>query len=272
MVEILQIMPFVFASALFSGESVVESLNVRLNSGNPTNCLSRFVNYQVNARKDTFIPNTNFWAIGIDFSCASPWNGTFGSLRAGTLISPRHIVYAAHYPLAIGSRMLFVDEEGRVCPCYLEKGKQINGTDIMIGSLNAEVTPNIKPAKLLPDDFHRYLKNCGAGLPVATFNRQEKLFLTESIAIKTNKTSRAYVGSRIPQRKELSGFRESIIVGDSGNPVFLLLGGEPVLLCCLHFGGCGSGPALHLYAGEIQRVMNELCPGYNLEFHDFEKP
>lgn len=246
-------------------------LSHRLESCNPTNCLSRFIDYSSNARKDIFIHNTNFWAKGIDFSCVSPWNSVGGSLRAGTLISRRHIVFAAHFQLQKGARMLFVDRAGNVCPCYLGNTKDIPGTDIMIGALETEVTPNISPAKLLPLDFHKYLPEFGIGMPIATFNRQEKLFLTEANAIPYTRQSRGYIRSSITKCKSFEKFRERIVVGDSGNPAFLLIGNEPVLLCCLQFGGYGSGPALHLYAKEIQAVMDQLCPGYRLEFYNFEK-
>lgn len=257
----------ILSFVIFPAEGIVR----RLESGEPAKSLSRFIDYPVNARKDIFRPNTNFWAKGIDFSCASPWNSSSGALRAGTLISRRHIVYAAHYPLAAGTRIVFVDGDGNVCPCNLEKSKKIAGTDIMIGSLNAEVTPNINPARLLPHDFAKYLSGCGAGLPIATFNRQEKLFLTAAGAIPTSRSPNAYAHSLIPARKEFQNHRERIVVGDSGNPAFLLLNGEPVLLYCLHYGGCGAGPALHLYAFEIQRIMDELCPGYRLEFYRFKR-
>ena len=267
MLRFREIIVIILSLAILPAKGIVR----RLESGDPAKSLARFADYSVNAKKDVFKPNTNFWAKGIDFSCASPWNGSSGALRAGTLISRRHIVYAAHYPLSIGARILFVDSEGNVCPCYLEKSKKIAGTDIMIGSLNAEVTPNINPARLLPRDFAKYLDGNGSGLPVATFNRQEKLFLTASGAIPTGKFPSAYAHSMIPSRKEFQNHRERIVVGDSGNPAFLLLDDEPVLLYCLHYGGCGAGPALHLYAYEIQQIMNELCPGYKLEFYRFKR-
>ena len=257
------------ALPLLANGAIERDVGARLAVANPTNSLSRFIGYSQNARRDIFIPNTNFWAKGIDFSCASPWNSAGGALRAGTLISKRHVVFAAHFPLPPGTRMLFVDGDGNVCPCYLARTKAISGTDIMIGALDAEVTPNIKPAVLLPADFHQFLPERGTGMPVATFNRQEKLFLTESNAIPTNRLSKGYVRSSVIHRKDFGAFRERIVVGDSGNPVFLLIGDEPVLLCCLQFGGCGLGPALHLYANEIQRAMDELCPGYKLEFYSF---
>ena len=171
------------------GDYSVKNLEERLAKSTSAKVLSRYVDYKANAPRDIFIANTNFWARGIDFSCVSPWNSKSGSLRGGTLISPRHIVCSAHFPLIIGTRILFVnDADGGVCPCYLEKKKVVKGTDIMIGLLNAEVTPNIKPAKILPDNYELFLDEKGFGMPVATFNQNEELFLTESNVIFSDNT------------------------------------------------------------------------------------
>ena len=62
-----------------------------------------------------------------------------------------------------------------------------------------------------------------------------------------------------------------IVTGDSGNPAFLLIGSEPILLYCLHTGGVGHGPAIHAHRREIQKAMDELCPGYMLEVFDFSR-
>ena len=68
--------------------------------------------------------------------------------------------------------------------------------------------------------------------------------------------------------KALSG---KIVGGDSGDPAFLLIGDEPILLYCLHYGGVGSGPPLHHHRKEIQKAMDDLCPGYKLEMFNFRK-
>ena len=57
----------------------------------------------------TFIRNAGCWANGVDLSCASPWNSTGGSQRAGTLVSRRHVLFCKHasfYP-AINASMIF---------------------------------------------------------------------------------------------------------------------------------------------------------------------
>lgn len=205
-----------------------------------------------------------FWLKDVDFSCVSPWNDGAGALRAGTLISKRHIVFAKHFALWKGVRILFTDNVVGVCPCYVGASKAIPGTDIQVAALNAEVTPNIRPAKILPEDYAKWIGN-GKGLPIVTFNQWEQVFLSECRGITSN--GGANVASTNENWKALGG---KIVVGDSGNPAFLLIGSEPILLYCLLSGGVGIGPAIHRYRREIQKAMDELCPGYKLQVFDFK--
>ena len=165
------------------------------------------------------------------------------------------------------SNGVFVGEDGRVCPCYVEATKEIDDTDIMIGLLNAELTPNIHPAKILPPDYEKYIGD-GGGIPVVTFNQHENAFLTYMTMIFTDPKVRMLCG-REPADPKQKLFRRQIIVGDSGDPAFLLIGNHPILLYCLYGGGCGSGHALHRKRYQIQTAMDELCPGYRLESFDF---
>lgn len=274
-----------------------DAIDKRLATADPKLGICRFVDYPPSRGKLGFPRclfekplelNTNFWLRGVDFSCVSPWNDSTGAFRAGTAISKRHIVFANHFPLWKGVRISFVGEDGEVCPCHVEATKRVGDTDIAVGLLNAELTPNIRPAKILPMDFEATLGN-GNGFPVITFNQQEKAFLTELDAIPTNRfisygRQRTRNGEWRPMPKTVwnvrssvstnavrAAFRELIVGGDSGNPAFLLLGDEPIILCCLRGGGCGCGPALHLYRREIQAAMDELCPGYKLEAFKFGK-
>lgn len=260
-------------AALTWVQAANENVDRRLKDADPAVSMHRFINYPAGARWDTFVHNPKFWAKGVDFSCASPWNSMSGTLRAGTLISKRHIIFADHFPLADGTRIVFVGEDGGVCPCYVEKTKRVEQTDMRIGLLNAEVTPNIRPAKILPEDFGKYLGE-GVGLPVATFNQKEKLFLTEAVRIHspTNGYPRRGIFSNVSKDEHRAKFREPLVKGDSGNPAFFLLGDQAVLACCLTSGRTGAGPAPHMWQKEIQAVMDELCPGYKLElFSDWER-
>ena len=269
----MTLMSLVLATALAPVKfDLAADVDSRITGCEPASALSRFVGYPGKAASDCFVINTNFWLRGIDFSCVSPWNSGGGVLRAGTAISKRHIVFAKHFPLWKGVRIVFVGEDGGVCPCRIEATKWITGTDIMVGLLDAELTPNIRPAKILPDDFRMWIGQ-GGGLPVITFNRKEQAMVNTLSYLPDASASSHIVMCAKPSDERRSRFREDIAVGDSGNPVFLLIGDEPVLLFCLYGVGIGGGNgfALHCYRREIQTAMDELCPGYKLECFDFSK-
>jgi len=232
-------------------------------AANPTNGLSRFVGYP-----QSFRPNPSFWLKDVDFSCASPWNSATGRLRAGTAISRRHIVFAKHFPLSKGCRILFIDGQGETCPCYLEKVQPIEKTDIAVGLLNAELTPNIVHAKLLPADAEERLGDL-RGLPVVTLNQNEEAVLNQVGEVPDPELASARFRGEPSKDERRNLFRKTLITGDSGSPTFLLIDKTPVLLYCLLGGGSGSGYALHKYRREIQSAMDALCPGYALETYDF---
>ena len=140
----------------------------------------------------------------------------------------------------------------------------------MIGLLNAELTPNIVPAKVLPENYAGYIGD-GGGFPVVTFNQYEKAFLTYLAPLSPNPRL-LLVKGREPSSLRQRRFHERIVVGDSGNPAFLLLDRQAVLLYTLYGGSCGSGHGLHAVRREIQAAMDALCPGYRLETFDFTKP
>ena len=254
----------------FATNSIVE----RIAGADPAVCLSRFDDYPPSKGRlgfprclweKPFPANEKFWLKDVDFSCASPWSDESGTVRAGTLISKRHIIFAKHFPLWKGVRILFVDGEGEVCPCRVEATKALEKCDIAIGSLDYEVSPNIHPAKILPEDFAKWIGN-GKGLPIVTFNQQEQVLLSECRGITSNGVANA--ASANVAWKGLGG---KIVTGDSGNPAFLLIGDQAILVYCLLSGGVGHGPAIHSYRREIQEAMDELCPGYTLEVFDFEQ-
>ena len=247
-----------------------ESVERRLETAVTNNALTRFVSYPDAGGGGVFKANTNFWAGGIDFSCASPLNSCSGRMRAGTLISPRHIIGAKHFPLSVGARILFVGEGGWACPCYIEKTKALPDCDIQIGLLNAEVSPDIHPAKILPQDYVDYI-GAGEGLPTVRLNQFGEAVLYSLAPLPTNGQMRANICFRNPVSDRGRLFTKKTVMYDSGGPMFLLIGDMPVLLCCLYGGAFGSGPAIHCRRVQIQAAMDELCPGYKLEAFDFKK-
>ncbi len=104
--------------------------------------------------------------------------------------------------------------------------------------------------------------------PIITFNQIEQALVSEATT-KVKADGRIDFTNHPEFQSGLAKFAGKIGRGDSGNPAFLIYGGWPILLYCVQFGGCGQGPCLHLRREDIQRTMDDLCPGYKLDEFDF---
>ena len=254
---------------------IVQSVDARIREADPAVALARFEAYPSGAGFGRFKPNPKFWAKEIDFSCASPWNSQGGRVRAGTLVSKRHIVFATHFPIDKGTRIVFVGQDGEVCPCWIEAVEHLEQSDISVGLLNADVTPNVHPAKIMPDNFEQYIGS-GEGLPIVTLDQFERAIVNDSAKIAKELPDKEPIFTlagkgKMPTDPQRLKFQRKMVVGDSGSPAFMIVGKEPILLFCLKFGGCGGGPAIHRRREDIQKAMNNLCPGYKLEEFDFSR-
>jgi len=257
----------------------VDVVNARLGSSvdNLPNCLSRFNDYPPGSGKlgfprclfeDPLPSNQRFWLKGIDFSCVSPWNDSHGALRAGTAISKRHIIFAKHFPLDPGTRIAFVGKEGDVSHYSVKVTKALGSCDIMIGLLDYELTPDVRPAKVLPVNFEKWI-TVGSKWPVVTFNQFEQAVLSTLYGIANPVSGKCVIYNRKNASDRWQLFAKEIVGGDSGNPAFLLYGEHPILIYCLFSGGVGQGHMIHEHRQEVQQAMDELCPGYALEAFDF---
>ena len=61
-----------------------------------------------------YMRNEDLWCGDLDITCVSPWNSSGGHKKAGTLITPRHIIGAAHYEYSVGTVVRFVEKNGTV--------------------------------------------------------------------------------------------------------------------------------------------------------------
>jgi len=236
----------------------------------PKGRLERFLDYQTNAVKGVFHQNPNWYLNGIDFTCVSPWNSASGRLRAGTAISKRHIIFAKHYPVAVGARMAFVGDTGAVSHYTVTGTRALEGCDIMIGALDAELTPDIRPAKVLPVNFEKWITD-GRSWPLVTFNQHEQAFLCEMTSKWNQQAGMTILQNKLAGSYSARQYGGTIIVGDSGDPAFLMYGECPILVYCLLSGGLGYGPFIHRYRAQIQQAMDALVPRYHLNDFDFEK-
>ena len=260
--------------------AAIHAIDDRIAGLNPTNSLRKFLDYQTNGTN--FVLNPLFWAADIDTSCASMWNNSRWSTKghycdywtkAGTAISKRHIIAAYHYGLPVGTTLWFMGTNGCAYTRHVTGLQAVTNTDILIESLDSELPDAVMPVKILPANYSEYLDD-GRGLPVATFDQEEKLLVAETYAFPPFEKRTSVIEAYSPNNLTRKAFFEYVIGGDSGNPRFLILGNQLVLLCTMRYGWGGSGDFVTHFKTEIQNTMNALCPGYQLEevdLSDYEK-
>lgn len=185
------------------------------------------------------------------------WDGT----RTVTLVSPLHVVMAAHYVRKPGDLVVFRDAKGKRVPRTLKALLPItlpNGIapDIAVGLLDRSVP--LKFYKVPPADPSFAAQLPGSYVLVTDGERRlhcHEVASAEGWAIQFGYSEKIH-----------KAYWEDLIVGDSSNPSFILLHGEPVLVETHTTGGAGAGP----YYGDpevvaaINQRMTELGGGYQL--------
>ena len=192
-----------------------------------------------------YVRNTNFFLQGTHaeaLTCASPWNSRQAGNRAGTAITARHAVLANHYPLLAGDTLRFIASDNTVITRTVVQAARIfsngYGTDAWMILLDSDLPASITPCKIFPDGYKTYLPAgattaAAATLPVLAMDFSENgiaLDLIDEYAAAT--TPMMIYGA--PTLADRLAFYDPIISGDSGNPIFAVIGSELWLLSTLH--------------------------------------
>ena len=110
---------------------------------------------------------------------------------------------------------------------------------------------------VLPDNYADYLRN-GRGLPCIRLNQEEKVLVGNVSEITdSNRRTNAMlppVGS--PRRDFFGNLQLGLIAGDSGNPMFIIVNGRPVLLTV--WTSPESGTSIHVYKSDLNVMMSQL--------------
>ena len=228
------------------------------------------MNVYNNYCKPDFYPNTNCWAFGIDLSCASPTNSQSGTQRAGTAITPLHIVLAKHFGISNQKKIYFSGADGELIERSIKDSANENSNDIRVSLLSTNLPPCITPAKLLPVNYRDYIGN-GFGLPILMLDQEEHAIVAE---LNSLPKSSNYSSGSFPKNVRRKLYYEEVISGDSGNPVFLVFENQPIILYTFHTGGGGAGPFLTGNKDIIQSKLDMLSNdnGFTplpIQFFDF---
>ncbi len=224
----------------------------------------------------TYVRNVSNWAADVDLSCVSPWNSSGGASYAGTAISPRHVIFARHFPIPNGATVRFVTADNVVVNRIMTTSQALAGDgytyDLTIGKLDSDLPETITPATVLPSNVLNYLPSLSNeySLPCLAFDREEKALVTDLYSL-----SGSFVSCHQPADATRLTFFEQLISGDSGNPCFLIIDDVAVLITTWTYGGPGAGPRIHALHTEINAAMTTLGGGYQLtdvdlsDFTDF---
>lgn len=206
--------------------------------------------------------STSCWANPLDLTGVSPWNSAGGVYGTGTAISRRHLAVARHFPLQVGATCRFVTSANTTVEKVVQgvASSPLASVDIAICSLDSDLPASIKSYKIFPPSV--LSKWQSDSVPCFSFDQERKAIVKQIDTIEIFENTNFSNSTTYPL------LTEEIVGGDSGNPVFTIINGEPILMTCWFLGGGGSGPAYHKYAAHIQSLMDSLVPGYTLETVD----
>lgn len=167
----------------------------------------------------------NNWTAKLDLTGVS-WNDA----RTATLISPSHVVMAAHFTRPSDVAVMFHDKKGNPYERFITAVRTLAVGDIAVGRLNLPLPPEVT---------HYRFANAGdatIGRPVITSDQTSTLSVHRIEAVSGGVVRLGYVAGLNPL------YQRNLVVGDSGHPSFLWKNGELLLLETHSTGGPGAGP------------------------------
>ena len=158
---------------------------------------------------------------------------SFNVIQTCTLVTKQHVVMAAHYKRKVPSSVVFHDRNGKRLERVLVAARNVHG-DCAVGLLNEPVPAGYKVYPLLApsEGLAERLK----GEFVLVTDQKKRLFVHEVAGVSGDRIS-----FRFDAQKEV-GYGKMLVSGDSGNPSFIMVNGEPALIETHHTGGAGAGP------------------------------
>jgi hypothetical protein len=224
----------------------------------------------------SWIRNPASWVRVFNWTGVAAGINGLGGVGGGTLISRRHVLLSAHVPYpARPFDIFFANASSRTFTYKVTNVQQVGSTDIAIGTLDRDADPSLIVYRVLPDNWTQYIAN-KVIQPTATFIAVGLTAPTQSFVLpvlysgQTRKVSTADVtsivgglaGVDIPAFEVARAFGDAIIGGDSGNPIFAMLGDELVLLGAMYTGPdrgftVGTFPWLITQRGAIEAIMGQ---------------
>ena len=214
----------------------------------------------------SWIRNSASWVRVFNWTGLSAGINGLGGVGGGTLISRRHVLFANHVPYpARPFDIFFTNADSRTFNYKVTNVQQVGSTDIAIGTLDKDADPSLTVYRVLPDNWSQYIANktiqptatyiaMGLTTPTQTFvlpvlytGQDRKVSTADVISI-----AYGIAGVNIPAFEPARAFGDGVRGGDSGNPIFAMLGDELVLL-----GAWYTGPNLGYTVGTFPWLLDQ---------------
>jgi len=260
--------PSAYNTNNYAFADAMQAVDSKLVGISPTN--STYIYNEDCYSTTNFVRNTNCWASAYDLTCISPWNsyddpGQWDNRhRAGTLVTPRHVIFATHFDQIPTNQVLrFIDQDNNIIERTLVSKKRHPDyyryyPDLTIGLLDSDVPTNaISYAKVLPDNFPDYI-GTAKGIPALCLDQEEKALIADLREISDSGSSRKTTLFSYPSISSRAGYSEPLIGGDSGNPSFFILNQELVLLTVWTGGFAGSGTSVTDFKSDINQLISDV--------------
>lgn len=242
-------------------KNITDSIDLRIDG--KTSNSSKPIFSTRNNSSNIYNRNIDCWVADLDLTCISPWNSSGGSNMAGVLISPRHVLFAAHYQPSAGTTIKYITQNNivisrTITALQTDPSYTPYYPDIAVGVLDSDIPNTISFAKILPPNWTSYLPSIAhpKKLPVLITDQEKKAMIADLYAISN------YVTLLRPIDASRLAFYEDIIGGDSGSPSFLIINNQLVLLTV--WTSASQGTFVTTRKDVINTMMSNLGGGYQL--------
>lgn len=231
-----------------------------------------------------YVRNTNFFAYSYTqaLTCISPWNSGRAQRGAGILVTPRHVVFAAHWNPAVrpGWQIRFIDSTNGVHTRTVLGYTNVvsdygsgNENDIAVCVLDQDLDEKITPAKVLPSPEQTYsyspflskkLFNT-IGMSCLWFDQNENGYINYLISVSffCSLPNLSPMSSVCLNTHTNESWTKAPIGGDSGSGLFVDVGNNQLALVTT-LSTAYSGPYHGNYVQDINDTIAELDTKFGL--------
>jgi hypothetical protein len=219
----------------------------------------------------TYEYNTECVAYPVDLTCMAFWGTLDGDssdigCKRVVAITPRHVV-GGHCSIGVGYVWRFMTRDNQVIDrTLLNSVAIISGWPYYIGELDSDLPSSITPAKLFPQDIHKYIPMINyKHIPHLMIRRGKEIYSNPITRWHNSPSYQDYLNLPFQYAGTSTGvfndhpFYNEVIGGDSSSPSFVEVNGETVLIQSLQSPGAGLSYA---YAyDEICQKLDEMHGG-----------